>query len=684
MLLQPLPREAITSPNWWRISPSVPHLIKPERPTPQPLPEDQRGLWLDALNAIPNDAAHSLTYDQWFAIICGIHHETEGSDAGLELAEEFSSRSPKADIEFLQNRVWPYITSDRGGSVTTGGSIMHMAATLHGWSGGAAKPDEDAFSVVHEHAPPTRRLQLVGPNFNDGHDPEMVAEIQRVTELLQPIERRSLPDAKHLCSDQANAVRIVKIYGARVLMCGGKWYSWTGAYWKPGEEGEADVYRYACHLSRIVLDEAAELRKKAKARMEADGSTEHMERAEKIAQALEKWSTKCESKGTIEAAIGLARKMLIVDAAHLDRDPMLLNCRNGTVDLRTGTLAPHRYNDYITKMVDLDFDPAVRCAEWERAVAEITRDAEVASFLQRWFGYCATASVIEQAFVVHWGDGGNGKSTIIKTVSTVLGDYASTAAPGMVASNGSIGERHPTELASLRGKRMVTAHETKEGAVLNEDVIKHITGDDIITARFMREDFFEFHPTHKVQLLTNAKPTIKGQDKGIWRRVLLVAYTASFGTAEQVAKGEATHVGDKNLMMLLSTPAAAQGVLSWLVQGAQEWVQGGLRPPAVVMETSKRYKDEQDRVKQFVEECCAVGDPDQPAFFEPLTNGPVGVYPSYMAWCKDAGIHALARQRFVHELQRAYPVLRIEPGNVGKGETRRKVLQVKGLTMLRD
>jgi putative DNA primase/helicase len=682
MMLTPLPREAILQPNWWRSSPPVPRLTKPERPAPAPLPAEQRGLWVEALDALLNDGKHSLTYEQWFAVICGIHHETDGSDAGLELAEQFSARSPKADLEFLRNRVWPYVTSYRGGSVTTGGSIMHLAAKMHGWSGGAAKPTEDVFDVVHEHSSGRIATHQAYVESSDG-DVD-AAELARVMNLLQPIERRSLPDAKHLCSDQANAVRIVKTYGSRVLMCGGKWYSWTGAYWKPGEEGEADVYRYACHLSRIVMAEAAELRRKAKERMENDGATEHMEKASKIAEALDKWSTKCESKGTIEAAIGLARKMLIVTADKLDRDPMLLNCRNGTVDLRTGTLREHNYNDYITKMVDVDFDPAVRCAEWEKAVIEITQHADVASFLKRWFGYCATGSVAEQSFVVHWGDGGNGKSTIIKTISTVLGAYAGTAAPGMIASSGNLGERHPTELAALFGKRMVTAHETKDGAVLNDDVIKHITGDDVISARYMREDFFDFKPTHKTQLLTNAKPTIKGQDKGIWRRVKLVGYTAHFGTAEQVAKGEATHVGDKNLMTLLSTPAASQGVLTWIVEGAQEWVRMGLKPPTQVMELTKQYQNEQDRVKQFVEECCAVGSADQEGFFEPLTNGPVGIYPSYQGWCKDAGVHALARQRFSAELLRAFPVLRIEPGNVGKGEARRKILQVKGLRLLPD
>ena len=480
-------------------------------------------------------------------------------------------------------------------------------------------------------------------------------------------------------------MRLVRAYGKRVLVAAGKWHVWDGVRWKADE---ADVYRFACGLSRMVKEEAAEGLRKAKRQMEeGDGSVGGMEKAQGVADALGKWSIKCEMKGTIEAAVGLARKMLEVDAASLDADPWLLNCRNGVVDLRDGSLREHRPSDLITKLADVEYRGMdADASAWERVVAEICREdglpegeRHVSAFLRRWFGYCATGSVDEQVFVVHWGDGANGKSTMLGTVARVLGDYAGAAAPGLLASSDR-GERHPTEIAGLRGKRMVTAHETREGVQLREDFVKQATGGDRLTARYMREDFFEFDPTHKLQLLTNAKPVVKGQDHGIWRRVRLVAYLERFGTEEEVREGKAMRVGDKALGAALVSEEGLSGVLAWIVRGALEWRRrGGLAAPAAVIEASEAYRGEQDRVRQFVGECCELGE----TLSEPLTMGMGGLYPSYTGWCKEAGFHGLARGRFVQELQRVVPGFRSgEAYGTGESGKRRKVLQVWGLRLL--
>ena len=539
----------------------------------------------------------------------------------------------------------------------------------------------------------------------------------------EPPERRGVPQALHLCTDQANANRLVKTFGARVLVAADKWHVWDGVRWRAGDMGEADVYRYACMLSGMVREEAKAVMRKARAaalggsaaalagldedevEAWAEASGEKGQgaaggKAAELAEALEKWSVRCEMGGTIETALRLSRKMLTVDAGLMDRNPWLLNVRNGVVDLRDGSLRPHRAEDLITKLADVEYRGLdYVCEDWERAVAQIAGERQVAEFLRRWFGYCATGDISEQVFVVHWGDGSNGKSTILNTVSAVLGDYAGTAAPQLLATSSANGsEAHPTGIADLWGKRMVTAHETKEGAVLREDFIKQATGGDKIKARFMRADFFEFDPTHKIQLLTNSKPTVKGQDHGIWRRVLLVAYLQRFGTAEQVANGEASLVGDKHLGARLSGDDARAGVLSWIVRGAVEWAQGGgLKAPDVVREASEVYREEQDRVGQWLHECCelevaapgsrvgGVGADDVSGFTysEPLTMGMGGLFPSYVEWCKSAGFFALSRNRFLQELRRAAPRVRVgevyERGESGK---RRKVLRVFGIRML--
>jgi putative DNA primase/helicase len=477
-----------------------------------------------------------------------------------------------------------------------------------------------------------------------------------------------------------------------VLVAAGKWHVWDGRRWVADE---ADVYRFACGLSRIIADEAREVVAKAKRASEDDGSSKRVEDAQKTAEVLLKWAVKSEMKGAIEAAVGLARKMLSVDAELLDADPWLLNCANGVVDLRTGVLGPHDASLLMTKMCPVEYVPGARSTLWERVLSDVVLgDTAMLGFLQRWFGYCATGLTHEQVLVVHWGDGSNGKSTVLGTLGKVLGDYAGTAAPGLLAS-ADRSESHPTEIAALRGRRMVTAHESREGVHLREDFVKQATGGDRLSARFMREDFFEFDPTHKIQLLTNHKPTIRGQDRGIWRRVCLVPYRAMFGTAEQVRSGEATAVKDETTAALLAGEAELRGVLAWLVRGAVAWAQDGLRQPDAVQTATATYRGEQDRVGQFLLECCDVALEGAPGsvswaaaggghvWFEPLTNGMGGLYFAYSGWCKESGFYALSKKRFTEELKRARPLLHFSEGKVAVSDgPRRKILRIEGLKLL--
>jgi P4 family phage/plasmid primase-like protien len=756
----------------WPSSPPVP-LAPPREEASRPVVDLPTGesLWRSALDSLGNGAggSASLDYDGWRNVIFGIHHETGGSDEGLALAHEWSKRSPKYDPEFLDNRVWPYVRSERG-AVITGRSIMSIAGK-QGWSepldGSAFSvvDDPDSESVFHDlelmgdddddlvgldPGPPGGRGASGGPVGRGAADPPSEPTL---AQPAAPAKRGTVPQAKHLTTDQANANRLVRLYGKRVLVAAGRWHVFDGKRW---HADESDVYRYGCQLSRIITEEADEWTKKAErltAEMvalagaslagatgavtsaAADGKSTakavatageldpdklgEMKEAVAVSEALRKWSLRSEMKATIESAIGLARKMLTVDADALDRDPMLLNCRNGTVDLRTGELRGHRAGDMITKLADVDYTGLdTDSSQWERVVAQITREDSLdpaqrvlAPFLQRWFGYCATALTREQVFVVHWGGGQNGKSTIIETITRVLGEYAGVAAPGLMASSErDSAERHPTEIAALLGLRMVTAHETNDGAVLREGFIKQATGSDRLTARFMREDFFSFNPSHKLQLLTNHKPTIKGQDVGIWRRVLLMPYLMSFGSEDKVARGEALAVADTALLDTLKGNARVlSSVLSWVVRGSVAWWnEGGLRAPAAVVSASKAYQSEQDRVGQFVRECCELapagvmaavmaGGPmhgadgwarvggEARAWSEPLTQGMGGLFPTYQAWCKEGGFHSLARGRFVEGLGRSVPGLKIAEFTEGSREAgRRKIVRVFGLRVLSE
>ena len=625
-------REYVTSLDW-PMSDPVPVVERPVREALPAASSVELATLRSALAAIPNDGP-GLGYDEWRNVIFAIHCETAGSDEGLALAHEFSARSDKYDAGFLDARVWPYITA-RDGAIT-GRTVLAMAAE-HGWQ-------EDVSGLFDD----------VRPRAADGETPA-------------PQRKVGIPEAKHLTTDQANAVRIVRRYGKRLLVAADKWHAWTGTHWAPLE---GEVYRMAMQLSRLIHDEAAAWLAKP-----AD-SQEEREKNQGIAEALAKWAAKSEMKGAIEAALALARKMLTIPPEMVDADPDVLNCANGTVELRTGKLRPHNPDDYITKLAPVAYNPDAGAPAWLTVLQKVTMEegeehAPVAEFLQRWFGYCATGRTREQKFAVHHGGGSNGKSTIIDTVTRVLGGYAATAAPGLMVSAGR--ERHPTEIADLFGRRMVTAHETGDGGVLREDFIKQATGGDRIKARYMRADFFEFSPTHKLQLLTNYKPIIKGQDEGIWRRVMLVPYRARFGSADEVARGLATHAKTPEDIDRLE--GESEGVLAWLVAGAVAWYRDGLNPPDAVLAASKDYQVEQDRLRQFVSESCELGVEHVSRLSD--------VYANYCEWAKSSGYHSLAKNRMLQELERVVPgFAKFDEFGEGQSAKRRRFVALRGLRLL--
>lgn len=457
-------------------------------------------------------------------------------------------------------------------------------------------------------------------------------------------KKKSTPQATSLCTDLANANRIEKFFGKNIFVIGKDWYTWTGKVWL---KDDADVYRDACLLGRLIKQEAAEwLAKPCR-------NDEDKKLNAGVAKALLSHAKKSEMGGAINTAIALLKKTLTIRADTVNQNEWLLNCNNGTVDLRTGKLQPHNPDDRITRMINIDYDPLAKSPVWDAVLAKITLEdglgqgKPIARFLQRWFGYCATGSTREHKMVIHYGGGANGKSTVIDTVSLVLGEYADTAAPGLLIA--SKNNNHPTEIAAMFGKRMITAHESAQSGLLREDFLKSTTGGDKISARFMYGDFFQFVPTHKMQLLTNYKPSVKGQDNGIWRRLLLVPYCAKFDVAEEVNAGRAHYVKDTKISEYIN--AELPGVLSWIVEGARLWYSdGGLKEPDIVRLASSDYQGEQDRVLQYVNECCQCEKDAQ----TPLT-GSFGLLDSYTTWCKSSGYFPLSKNKFVDELARVIP-----------------------------
>jgi putative DNA primase/helicase len=257
------------------------------------------------------------------------------------------------------------------------------------------------------------------------------------------------------------------------------------------------------------------------------------------------WALKSEAAPRLNAMVELARSEpgIPVLPEQLDKNPWLFNCPNGTLELDTGRLREHRREDYITKLCPTPYDPRATCPTWERLLESVfpsddgAPDRELITFVQRLLGRCLSGDVSEQILAIFWGVGANGKTTLLNGVLETVGtDYTMKAAPNLLMSSKS--ERHPTERADLFGMRLVVVSETPEDRHLNEAFVKDLTGRERIRARRMREDFWEFDPTHKVILQTNHRPVIRGTDEGIWRRLRLVPFEVRFWDPDEPRAGK--------------------------------------------------------------------------------------------------------------------------------------------------
>jgi putative DNA primase/helicase len=302
---------------------------------------------------------------------------------------------------------------------------------------------------------------------------------------------------------------------------------------------------------------------------------------------------------TVAAVVGLARtdRRQAATTVQWDADPWLLGTPGGTVDLRTGNLLPARQDDYITKIASVtpaSEPPAQSCQMFLEFLQRVTAGSEeLQDFLQRVCGYCLTGLTTEDSLFFLYGLGANGKSVFLRTVSAVVADYHKTASMDMFTVTHS--ERHPTDLAMLRGARLVTAFETEEGKRWDESKLKALTGGDPIAARFMRQDFFEYIPQFKLLIAGNHKPMFRNVDEAIRRRVKLVPFTVTIPEAER----------DKDFSKKL-TPEWP-GILRWMIDGCLLWQHDGLNPPDVVKHATDSYLTGQDDLQHFIDDACVVG-----------------------------------------------------------------------------
>jgi putative DNA primase/helicase len=354
-----------------------------------------------------------------------------------------------------------------------------------------------------------------------------------------------------------------------------------------------------------------------------------------LAEAIEvlKWCMKSEDARRINAMVELARSEpgVPVVPSNLNRNHWLLNCPNGTLNLRTGRLHEHRREDLITNVCPTEYHADATCPRWLRFLDGVFEQKhQLVRYVQKYLGYCLTGDVTEQVLGIFWGAGANGKSTLINTfLDTVGEDYAIKASRDLFMAKKQ--DTHPAQLARLFGKRLVVAIETENGCRLDEALIKELTGGDPITARGMKENPWQFKPTHKAILVTNHKPDIRGTDEGIWRRPRLVPFTVRFWNPDDpddLAKNlPAALKQDKDLRDALL--AERPGILAWCVEGCLDWQRQGLGMPEEVKAATKQYRSEQDLLAAFFAEHCLLGADYRCRAGE--------FYARFRVWCEASG-----------------------------------------------
>ena len=479
--------------------------------------------------------------------------------------------------------------------------------------------------VVRSVVPVARRVRVVEfldlPEKGDvsdwlaaGHSrEEFDSRVESAPEGQTWLERQageSVPEDKGLqrpLTDTGNAERLVRLFRQDIRWTSSLgWLAWNGTHW--AEDDTKRLLGLTKRAARSIYQEAA----RAKSKDEADATAKH--------------AAKSESMRAREAMLTLAASEsgIAVRAADLNADPWLFNAQNGTVNLRTGLLREHRREDLITRASPVRYASDSTASVWRAFLERVLPNEEVRVFVKRFFGYALTGLVREHVLVVFWGTGRNGKTTLLEIVAYILGDYFVTAHPGLLLVRRH--DPHPTERATLFGRRLAACMETGGGERLNEPLVKALTGGDTVSARKMRQDEWNFSPTHKLVLVTNARPRIAGTDEGIWRRIRLVPFDVTITEEEQ----------DPKLPERLR--AEAPGILRWLVEGCLEWQRDGLKPPAAVVTATSTYREEQDSLADFLISAVASKAGSR---LKAST-----LYQAYVKWSGESGETPLGQRRF--------------------------------------
>jgi len=432
--------------------------------------------------------------------------------------------------------------------------------------------------------------------------PAAVAAFRHPEHALAPLTD---PAISHGLTDAGQARRFVERFGDQFRFDHSRraWLRWSDHFFSLDRDGEPK--RAAIELARNLYLDAG------------------LESNLKVREAVAKFAIQQQARRKVEDVLELAKVMppIADGGTEWNSDPFLLATRWGVVDLRTRAWRDGRPDDRITLCAGAKFDPSARCDRWRQFLDEIFGDETLIAYLQRALGYSTSGDVREQVVWILYGNGANGKSTLLETIAYVLGDYA-YATPFSTFEAGQRSEIG-ADVAALAGRRFVRASETNSTGRLNESRLKALSGGDRMNARHLYGNPFEFNPVCKIWLGVNHRPSVTDDSLGFWRRIHLIPFTRTFSGS----------AADKNLTEALR--AEASGILNWLVDGAVGWQRDGLAPPPAVFTATDEYRHENDPLAEFLDESCIL-DPDARCAASQL-------FTAYEAWC-DRG-RTTARER---------------------------------------
>ena len=393
-----------------------------------------------------------------------------------------------------------------------------------------------------------------------------------------------------------------------------KWLAWDGKRWKVDID-QSRTTRLARRLVRNYWDRLLAIQ---------------LEKQQKEWADFCRWANR---KTTIENVVSLARcdARTTIDHELLNQNTYFLNLQNGTLDLSTWEFRDHRQTDSITQIANVAYDPKAQCPKWRAFIDLIFgSDDEAKRYIQALLGYSCSGDVGEHILPICYGSGANGKSTLWNAIVELLGDYAMLAPSKLLL--GTTNE-HDTVIASLYQRRLVAISEPDEGSKLREARVKELTGDEQITARRMREDYWSFRRTHKFWLSTNHLPQINGTDEGIWRRIKLIPFRVDLRKVTEP-------IPDYHKLLVREE---GPGILNWLLAGFRDWKANGFIEPQSVINETQSYRGSSDELGRFITDCCDVS-PE-------LVVASSELFDAYRVWGGDMSQVRFSKQmqtRFAH------------------------------------